>query len=76
VDSTLFTIYGQEINKSSLEMELVTIAKIAIQIMGHDLEDCGMSRSDFEIYSVDMQTIFLAIIKNRPQTLKSRIDTI
>jgi serine/threonine protein kinase len=41
-----------------------------------DPKDCGMSRSDFEIYSVGMRTIFHASIENRPQTLKSKIDTI
>jgi hypothetical protein len=47
-------------------MELFTIAKIAIRIMGHDPEDCGMLRSDFEIYYARMKTIFHASIENRP----------
>jgi serine/threonine protein kinase len=76
VDPTLFTTYGQEKVKYSLGSKLFTVTKIAIQIMGHDPEDCGMSRSDFEIYSVGMRTIFHASIENRPQTLKSKIDTI
>jgi hypothetical protein len=54
VDPTLFTIYGQEKVKHSLEMELIyTMPKIAIWIMDHDPEDCGMSKSDFEMYSTD-----------------------
>jgi hypothetical protein len=50
VDPTLFTIYEQEKVKHSLKMELFIVTKIAIRIMGHDPKDCGMSRSDFEIY--------------------------
>jgi hypothetical protein len=69
MDPTLFTIYGQEKVKHSLEMELFTKTKIAFQIMDHDLEDCGMSRNDFEMYSAGMWTIFHATIENRPQTL-------
>jgi hypothetical protein len=38
--------------------------------MGHDPEDCGMLKSDFEMYYVDMRTIFHATIENHPQTLK------
>jgi hypothetical protein len=48
-------------------MELFTIAKITIQIMGHDSKDCGMSRIDFEMCSIGMYTIFLVGIENRPQ---------
>jgi hypothetical protein len=57
-------------------MELYIVAEIAFQIMDHDLEVCGMLRSDFEIYSPSMRTIFHVAIENRSQILKSKIDTI
>ena len=47
-------------------MELFTVAKIAIRIMDHDPEDCGMLRSNVEIYYACMKTIFHASIENRP----------
>jgi hypothetical protein len=62
--------------KHSLGIELFTIAKIAIQIMGHYPKNCGMSRSDFEMYSTGMWTMFHATLENHPQTLQSKIDTI
>jgi hypothetical protein len=62
--------------KHSLGIELFTIAKIAIQIMGHYPKNCGMSRSDFEMYSTGKGTIFHATIENRPQILKPKIDAI
>jgi hypothetical protein len=56
-------------------MELSTVAKIAIQIMDHNPEDYGMTRSDFVIYLVGKQTIFHAVIGNHPQILMSKIGT-
>jgi hypothetical protein len=38
--------------------------------MGHDPEDCEMTKSDFEMYSTGMLTIFHSIIENHPQILK------
>jgi hypothetical protein len=57
-------------------MELFIVAKIIIWIMGHDPKDYGMSRSDFEMYSTGMWTMFHATLENHPQTLQSKIDTI
>jgi hypothetical protein len=59
MDLTLFTIYEQEKLKHSLETELYPIAKIAIQIIGHDPKDCGMSRSDFECILQICQQFFM-----------------
>ena len=57
-----------------METELSIVAKIAIQIMDHNLEDCGMIMSNFEIYLVGKQTIFHVVIGSHPQILKSKID--
>jgi hypothetical protein len=57
-------------------MELIIVGKITIQIMDHELEDCGMSRSDFEMYFASTRTIFYVAIENHLQTLMSKIDTI
>jgi hypothetical protein len=63
VDPTLFTIYEQEKVKHSLKMELFIVTKIAIRIMGHDPKDCGMSRSDFEIYQHVWGQFFMQLLK-------------
>jgi threonine/homoserine efflux transporter RhtA len=38
--------------------------------MEHDLEDCGMTRSDLQINLVGMKMIFYAAIQTIPQILK------
>jgi hypothetical protein len=40
--------------------------------MGHDSEDCGMIKSDFELYltGIDLHVKFYTTIQNCPQLFK------
>jgi hypothetical protein len=44
--------------------------------MDHNLKDCRMTSSDFEMYSASMWTIFHVAIKNCFKILKFKIDAI
>jgi hypothetical protein len=44
--------------------------------MGHDPKDCGMTKSDFEIYLVGLRIIFHGAVQNHLQTFKTKINTI
>jgi hypothetical protein len=59
MDPTLFNIYEQE----KVNLVVFTIVKIAIWTMNHNPKDCGMLRSDFEMYLQVCGQFFLQLLK-------------
>ena len=50
MDPLLLFFYGQEKVKHSLGITLFVVAKLALQIIGHDSKDCQMTKVDFKVY--------------------------
>lgn len=60
-----------------MAIDLYTIAKLALLIMGYDLGDFGISKNNFEFYFVDMQKIYnTSTHECHIDLLKSKIDVL
>lgn len=58
MDHFLFSLHKQESIKHNFAIGLYVVVKLAFWIMGHDLRDSGIRKSDFDFYSTCIWLIY------------------